>query len=148
MIAIDIKCDNGHIFEGWFADSDSFKEQKENHLISCPYCGCNDVERIPSTFAIGNRSIPTDSRVSANRTIPAEAGKAPMPIQANIYEIQEYISKHFEDVGAGFAEEALKIHNGFEEKRNIRGTTTDEEEKELREEGVPFVKIPIIKFDS
>jgi hypothetical protein len=148
MIAIDIKCENGHTFEGWFADSDSFREQKENLLITCPYCGCNDVERIPSTFAIGNRSIPEDTGVPAAGATPDGKGKAEAPPGANIYEFQEYISRHFEDVGAGFAKEALKIHLGFEEKRNIRGTTTDEEEKELREEGVPFVKIPIIKFDS
>ncbi|MBN1571682.1 MAG: DUF1178 family protein [Deltaproteobacteria bacterium] len=147
MIAIDIKCDNGHIFEGWFSDSDSFKEQREKLLISCPYCGCNDVERIPSTFSIGNRSIPANSNASVNKA-GDNKGKVPIPIQANLYELQEYISKHFEDVGTGFAEEALKIHLGFEEKKNIRGTTTEEEERELMEEGVPFVKIPIIKFDS
>ncbi len=145
MIAIDIKCDNGHIFEGWFADSDSFKEQKKNLLISCPYCGCNDVERIPSTFSIGNKSI---SDTPGDEMNSSDKRESPIPPKTYLYDLQRHIDKHFEDVGAGFAEEALKIHHGFEEKRNIRGTTTDEEERELREEGVPFVKIPIIKFNS
>ena len=145
MIAIDIKCENGHVFEGWFADSDSFKEQRGNLLISCPYCGCNYVERIPSTFSIGSRST---SDTPEDDTSSSDKGNIPIPPGTYLYELQRQIDKHFEDVGAGFAEEALKIHHGFEEKRNIRGTTTDEEERELREEGVPFVKIPIIKFDS
>ncbi len=36
----------------------------------------------------------------------------------------------------------LKIHFGEEEKRNIKGTTTPQEENNLREEGVQFIKIP------
>ncbi len=59
--------------------------------------------------------------------------------------IHEYVDKHFEDVGAKFAQEALKIHHGEEEKRNIRGTATTEEEVILKEEGVQFLKVPIVK---
>jgi len=59
--------------------------------------------------------------------------------------IHEYVDKHFEDMGAQFAQEALKIHHGEAEKRNIRGTATTEEEVILKEEGVQFVKIPIVK---
>ena len=60
----------------------------------------------------------------------------------------EYMDKTFEDVGNRFAEVALKIHFGEEDSRNIKGTTTKKEEAVLREEGVPFVKIPIPKFDG
>jgi len=59
--------------------------------------------------------------------------------------IHEYVDKHFEDVGAEFAQEALKIHQGEAEKRNIRGTATTEEEVILKEEGVSFLKVPIVK---
>ncbi|MBN2539607.1 MAG: DUF1178 family protein, partial [Deltaproteobacteria bacterium] len=52
------------------------------------------------------------------------------------------------DVGSKFAEVALKIHFGEEDSRNIKGTTTEREEAVLKEEGVPFVKIPIPKFDG
>ena len=60
----------------------------------------------------------------------------------------QYINKNFEDVVNKFAEVALKIHYGEEEKRNIRGTTTPQEEDSLKEEGVSFIKIPIPKMDS
>jgi len=48
-------------------------------------------------------------------------------------------------VGAKFAQEALKIHHGEIEKKNIRGTATIEEEVILKEEGVLFLKVPIVK---
>ena len=62
--------------------------------------------------------------------------------------LHQYIDKNFEDVGDKFAEVALKIHFGEEEKRNIKGTTTPQEENNLREEGVQFIKIPGLKMDS
>jgi hypothetical protein len=136
MIAYDIKCKDGHVFEGWFKDIESFEEQNEKKMISCPLCGSSNVERIPSTFAIGKKTEEIKNK------------KGPLPNMTALMEFKKHIEKHFEDVGARFAEEALKIHNGEVEERNIRGTTTDEEEKELKEEGVPFVKIPIMRFDS
>ena len=42
--------------------------------------------------------------------------------------IQEYLDKNFEDVGMSFAKEALKMHWGESEKRNIKGTATPQEE--------------------
>ena len=59
--------------------------------------------------------------------------------------IHEYIDKNFEDVGSEFAKEALKMHWGEAEKRNIKGITTPQEEDILKKEKVPFFKIPIIK---
>ena len=51
-------------------------------------------------------------------------------------------------MGDKFAEIALKIHLGEEDRKNIKGTTTEREEENLREEGVQFFKIPMPKFDS
>ncbi|MGD9072079.1 MAG: DUF1178 family protein, partial [Desulfobacterales bacterium] len=42
-----------------------------------------------------------------------------------------------------FTKEALKMHYGVTEQRNIRGTSSPEEEKILKEEGIEFIKIPI-----
>ena len=58
-------------------------------------------------------------------------------------EIIDFVEKNFDDVGCDFAKEALKIHYGVEEPRNIRGISTKEEEKMLKEEGIDFVKIPM-----
>ena len=39
MIKFDLKCDNDHIFEASFDDSDSFEKQRKKKLIDCPFCG-------------------------------------------------------------------------------------------------------------
>ena len=56
--------------------------------------------------------------------------------------LAEYVENTFDDVGCDFAKEALKIHYGAQEPRNIRGVSTDEEEKPLKKEGIQFFKFP------
>jgi hypothetical protein len=53
------------------------------------------------------------------------------------------VHKNFDDVGSEFAKEALKIHYGVAEPRNIRGVSTPEEEKTLDKEGIEYFKIPM-----
>jgi hypothetical protein len=60
----------------------------------------------------------------------------------------EFLQNNFEDVGSKFAQEALKMHYDVTDKRNIRGTTTEDEEKMLKKEEIDFVKIPIPRLDS
>ena len=131
MIAYDLQCVNGHAFEGWFEDSDAYQNQKKKGLIACPACNDTQVSRIPSTFAIKSRSMPTDSSLQEKNL--KKMGK----------EVIKFVEKNFDDVGCDFAKEALKIHYGVEEPRNIRGVSTKEEEKMLKEEGIDFVKIPM-----
>jgi hypothetical protein len=57
--------------------------------------------------------------------------------------VYDFVDKNFEDVGPDFAKTAIDMHYGFDEKRNIRGTTTPNEEKALEDEGVEFIKIPL-----
>ena len=131
MIAYDLQCVKGHAFEGWFEDSEAYQAQKKKELIACPVCNSTHVSRIPSTFAI--KSSPIPPKTSSQEENLKKIGK----------EIVDYVEKNFDDVGCDFAKEALKIHYGVEEPRNIRGVSTKEEEKMLKEEGVDFVKIPM-----
>jgi hypothetical protein len=59
--------------------------------------------------------------------------------------VAEYVEKNFENVGTDFSEQALKMHYGAQEYRNIRGTTTREEDKVLAREGVPVFRVPVAK---
>ena len=139
MIIYDIKCENGHKFEGWFKDRQAWIEQNDQKLVNCPVCNSSNVELAPSSLAI----VGKESR-------GAEKKKTEQAIDVHeiLHSLQQLINTNFEDVGNKFAEVALKIHNGEEEKRNIRGITTPQEEVELKEEGVQFVKIPLPKMDS
>ena len=78
-----------------------------------------------------------------------EAGeKRPIDYQKLAKEIVDYINKNFEDVGSDFAKEALKMHYAVTEKRNIKGSATQEEEEMLEEEGIDFFKVPSPKIDD
>ena len=127
MIAYDLQCSQGHAFEGWFDDEKAFKQQQECGLVTCPVCSDAMVERIPSTFAIRGSN-------------PGGDAKDPQAIQQRI---SAFVHEHFDDVGTDFAKEALKMHYGVAEARNIRGVSTLQEEKLLRQEGVEFLKVPI-----
>ena len=132
MIAYDLQCVNGHSFEGWFEDENAFKDQEKKGLIACPVCDMTSVTRIPSTFAI---------KPSA-RSAPLSKSTAAQMEELNL-RITDFIEKNFDNVGCEFAKEALKMHYGVAEQRNIRGTSSPEEEKTLKEEGIEFIKIPI-----
>jgi hypothetical protein len=131
MIVFDLKCGNGHTFEGWFDDNRAFLQQKKKGLIACPVCNDGAVEKKLSTFGIKTGQGKTP-RVSPDDEVAAFARK-----------ITEFVDKNFDDVGCDFAKEALKIHYGVSEPRNIKGMSTEAEEKVLKDEGVEFVKIPV-----
>ncbi len=131
MIAFDLECSQGHLFEGWFDSLESFEEQNLEALVRCPVCDVSDVRKVLSPVAV---------RTSQPREmIPPDA----INYRKLAKEVVEYIKNNSEDVGTQFAAEALKIHYGAAEKRSIRGSATEEEEKTLKEEGVGFVKVPM-----
>jgi hypothetical protein len=133
MIAFDLRCSNGHSFEGWFKDLESFNEQDSKDMIICPVCKSNKITRELSPVAI--KSVRGEENPQQSKP---DYRKLAMGVM-------EYIRNNFEDVGADFAKEALKIHYGVAEKRDIRGSATDEEEKTLKDEGVKFFKFPFFK---
>jgi hypothetical protein len=63
-------------------------------------------------------------------------------------EIVDYVNKHFQDVGSEFAKEALRMHYGVSEKKNIKGSATWEEEKMLRDEKIEFFKLPLPRTED
>ena len=66
-------------------------------------------------------------------------------LKTKIRSITKEIEKNTTDVGDNFAEEATMIYNGKKKSRPIRGTATVKEEKKLKKEGVPYIKLPLIK---
>jgi hypothetical protein len=138
VIIYDLRCKDGHKFEGWFKDRGAFEKQKADALIACPVCGSVDATMVPSSVAIMGKESHSSGEAP-------EAGASPLKI---LLEVQDYIQKNFDNVGEKFAEVALRIHHGEEDRRNIHGTTTQSEEETLRDEGVPFIKLPFPEFDA
>ena len=54
----------------------------------------------------------------------------------------------FRSVGGRFAEEARRIHAEEAPQRAIRGTATGEQTRELIEEGIPVLPLPIPPRDK
>ena len=133
MIAYDLQCTKGHSFEGWFEDRKAYLDQKKKGLITCPICNVTSVDIVPSTFAIKSGAPSISKDFAAEKANLEQTAK----------EAVEFVEKNFDDVGANFAKEALKIHYGAAEPRNIRGVSTKDEEKTLEDEGIQFIKIPM-----
>ncbi len=146
MIVFDLACLCGCQFEGWFQDHDDFQSQQRKGLLSCPACGGNEVRKIMSAVTVRTGSSITDHRVGDSES-NAEAAVLKAAV-AFLEKVQRYVEKNFEDVGTKFPEEALKIHYGVRETRNIRGVATVEEEKMLKKEGIELLKVPIIKKEE
>ncbi len=142
MIIYDLECDAKHQFEGWFKNADEFTEQQLSGLLLCPLCGSEEVRKIPSVSHIARGASLKPSREQGSDEM-VEASK-----QQVLQLFHDYVNRNFDDVGTRFAEEAKKIHYGEADKRNIRGTATAEQVKELKEEGVSAVQLPPVPYDK
>ena len=45
MIKYSLICDNDHVFEAWFSDSESFEKQNKKNLISCLTCSSTKIKK-------------------------------------------------------------------------------------------------------
>ncbi len=143
MIIFDLACECGFQFEGWFQDHNDYTRQLQSAILECPHCESHQVHKILSPVAYHGHasSIAKNETSPCNATDPhpkeiAEALKA-------LQKIQNHVIKNFTDVGPDLAKRALKMHYGVEEPKNIRGSTTKEEEKTLEKEGINLLKIPL-----
>lgn len=48
MKVLNLQCQQGHGFEGWFASEDDFQAQLLRQLVACPLCGDLQVSKLPS----------------------------------------------------------------------------------------------------
>ncbi|MDA0654171.1 MAG: DUF1178 family protein [Proteobacteria bacterium] len=131
MIAYDLRCSRGHVFESWFPDSFAFDEQSRGHLLECPLCGDDEIERAPMAPNVSTSRARKKSEKEYTRRAMTALTNAQALVQANC-----------EDVGDRFADEARKIHHGETEKRNIWGSASPEDVSALQDEGIEFSEIP------
>lgn len=140
MKVLNLRCANGHGFEGWFASNDDFMSQNGRGLVECPLCADKVVTRLPSAPRL-NLSGAKEPAVPAVQT-PAAPPQA-ADLQAAWLSTVRQLMANTEDVGERFAEEARRIHYGEEEARGIRGQATQQEREALRDEGIETMSIPV-----
>ena len=136
MIVFELVCPQNHRFEGWFASAEDFDGQKARGLLSCPNCGDAGIRKL-LTAKIGKSEV-------AQQASPAQQN---LPVtnltQEQLHKLIDHVLKNTEDVGNQFAAEARRIHREEAPQRAIRGVASGEETKELLEEGVPIMPLPI-----
>ncbi len=157
MILYDLRCRKGHVFEAWFRDSAAYDDRVEAGVVACPTCGSKKVEKAPMAPRLAKGGLSKGSgetgevqRAEAQtaeagpaetETAKAETAKAAEAMRA-LRGLRRKVEDNFDYVGPQFAEEARKIHYGESDAHNIYGETSDQEAKELRDEGVTFTRIP------
>lgn len=146
MIVYDLRCAEGHRFEGWFGSAKDFASQRRRGLLSCPACGGTRIERALSAPRI---NVGATAPVAAPQVKTREMeGKDPFAIAQMLYSrmLDEIFTKA-EDVGARFPEEARRIHYEQAPARMIRGRASEEEHDALVDEGIPVARIPLPGVD-
>jgi len=140
MKVLNLRCSNGHGFEGWFASDDEFMEQNGSGLLQCPLCADSVVTRMPSAPRL-NLSGAREPEQAAATTHATEVPAA--DLQALWLKTVRHVLSHTEDVGERFAEEARRIHYGEAPQRGIRGQVNAQQREELLDEGIEIIALPI-----
>jgi len=128
MIAYQLRCRNGHVFEGWFADSAAFDAQQAGGKLACPSCNSRKIEKAVMAPAIAGKA----------REQAQEREKSRAALRA----LRQKMMAEAEHVGGAFPEEARKIHYGEAEERAIYGEASGADVEALLEEGVPVAPLP------
>ncbi|MEQ8402447.1 MAG: DUF1178 family protein [Roseitalea porphyridii] len=151
MIVYDLKCRKDHVFEAWFADSASFAEQAETGKVICPVCGSTKVSKALMAPAVLKGSRGTDEAVAAGTVAPAAPENAAASLadtkkagelRRMLRELRQHVEDNCDYVGKAFAEEARKIHYGESDPRGIYGETSDDDARELEDEGIEVSRVP------
>ena len=124
------------LFDSWSASSQEFEKLKKRNYLSCHICNSKKIEKSLMAPKMINKSIINDERKNLKFK----------KISKKIKEYQNFIEKNFRYVGKNFAYEARSIHYKNKKKeKGIYGTASNEELKELKEEGINTEVIPWIE---
>ena len=137
MKVLNLRCTNGHGFEGWFASDDDYMAQNGAGQIECPLCADKVIMRVPSAPRL-NLGIPDEPGASVPMVKPP-----PPDLQTMWLKAVHHVLANTEDVGPAFAEEARRIHYGEAEQRGIRGQATEDQRAALADEGIEAMPLPM-----
>lgn len=141
MIHYSLRCDNGHDFDGWFAGSADFDRQVESGFLTCPVCNSAVV-----TKSLMAPQVTTARKQESRKT--ALVDKAQREAMDKLRKAVAEIRANAEDVGERFPDEARKIHYGESEERGIIGEADADEVRDLLEEGIEIMPLPILPDDK
>ena len=136
MIKYKLFCKDCSVnFDSWFSSSTEFEKVKRLKLLNCIKCGSKSISKslmAPNIMKTKNRSNLIDSSKK-------------LKIKNKLREYQKFIKNNFQYVGDNFTYEAISIHYGKKEKKNIYGNASLKDIKELKEEGIDTDIVPWVK---
>ena len=141
MIKYRLICKNCETtFDSWFSSSKEYERLKKKDFLTCHICNSLSIEKTlmsPSLLMTKSDSKTTTQIKKYKET------------KETILRYQEFIKKNFDYVGKNFAYEARSVHYKNKKiSKGIYGTATNEDLKELKEEGIEAELIPWIKDNT
>lgn len=134
MKVLNLQCQHGHGFEGWFESVAAYEDQDARGLLSCPLCGDQHVMRMPSAPHLN---------LSHAKREEVDLKSVEQHVQALWQQAVEHVMANTEDVGEQFADEARRIHHGQAEERGIRGQVTPDDAQALKDEEIDIFTLPL-----
>tara|TARA_Y200000002_G_scaffold23084_1_gene17437 strand:- start:1146 stop:1565 length:420 start_codon:yes stop_codon:yes gene_type:complete len=139
MIKYNLLCKNKHEFESWFANSQEYERLKKKNLLECIYCNSKEV----------GKSIMAPRILNSRNQLKIKHNNLDFKkFKKDLKNLRKFIEKNFEFVEKNFASKAREAYYDDKSKKNIYGTTTEDERKELKEEGIDLISIPWIEKEN
>ena len=155
LIKYTLSCDKEHIFEGWFSSSSDYDDQSGRGLVSCPSCNSIDISKTLMTPSVSTgrkgripATIEQTEDTTSSQVATLEVPEKFTQVMDQMRALRDHVKKSADDVGDKFSEEARKIHYGETEKRGIYGQASPGDVKELIDEGVEILPLPILPEDK
>jgi hypothetical protein len=133
MIKYILKCRNKHEFESWFSNSREYEKLKKKKLIECIFCKSTAINK-----TIMSPNITREKKKDFNTFKSREFIK----INKDLIKLKVFVEKNFEFVGDKFPRQVRDIYYNNKKNKNIYGTVSSNERKELEEEGIELTSVP------
>ena len=140
MIKYNLKCQNEHEFESWFANSAEFDKLNNKELLECIYCSSKKITKSIMAPMISNLK----SKIEQIEIISNDFREE----KKQLIQLRKYVEKNFDFVGKDFCKKVREIYYDKKNKKAIYGTATDEERRDLADEGIDLLSIPWVNKEN
>ena len=139
MIKYKLVCkDCNNIFDSWFSSSKEYEKLKKKKYLNCHICDSHKIEKALMAPNVLNSSDFKSKDINKIKEI-----------KSKLKEFKKFIKDNFKYVGENFAHEARAIHyNNKKKNKGIYGTASNQDLKELKEEGIDAQMIPWIENEN
>ena len=141
MIKYNLKCENQHEFESWFADSKEFEKLHKRKLLECIFCNSRKIKKSIMAPMVSLSKGENDNIFKINENIFKNE-------KERLIKLRKYIEKNFQYVGKDFSKRVREIYFDKKNDKTIYGITSPQEREELREEGIDLLSIPWVDKDN